>query len=81
MQHTDQELSELREKLLRMASYAETAVRQSVEALGQRDDQLATRVKEEDTVIDRFEVEIDDLAIHLLAKAPLATSKNSPRGG
>jgi phosphate transport system protein len=57
-----------------MASHAETAVRTGVEALVNRNDELAERVKIGDQVIDRFEVEIDDLAIHLLSKAPLATS-------
>src|SRR5208282_3199614 len=28
---------------------------------------------DDDNIIDQFEVEIDDIAIHLLAKAPLAT--------
>ena len=74
MQHSEQELNELKEKLLVMASHAETAVRQSVEALLERDDELAARVRVDDTVIDRLEIEIDDLAIHLLAKAPLATN-------
>jgi phosphate transport system protein len=31
------------------------------------------RVKDNDVVLDRFEIEIDELAIHLLAKAPLAS--------
>ena len=30
-------------------------------------------MKEDDAVIDRFEMEVDDLAIHLLSKAPLAS--------
>jgi len=39
----------------------------------QRDYGLAIRIKENDKVLDQFEIEIDDLAIHLLAKAPLAS--------
>ena len=38
-----------------------------------RDLDLALRVKERDSVIDQFEIEIDELAIHLLSKAPLAS--------
>src|ERR1017187_3757994 len=64
----------LKQKLLTMASHAETAVNQAVQALVQRDTALALRVKEDDRVIDQFEVEIDDLAIQLLTKAPLATN-------
>jgi phosphate transport system protein len=67
-------LEALRQKLLLMASHAETAVNQSVQALVQRDHDLALRVKENDRVIDQFEVEIDDLVIQLLTKAPLATN-------
>jgi phosphate transport system protein len=74
MLHFENELGGLKQKLLTMASYAETAVRLAVEALVRRDDGLAERVKAGDQVIDRFEVEIDDLAIHLLSKAPLASS-------
>ena len=71
--HFEQELDTLKQKLLTMAGHAETAVQRAVKALVDRDEKLARKVKEDDTVIDRFEIEIDDLAIHLLAKAPLAT--------
>src|SRR5450432_1547983 len=57
-----------------MASHTETAVNQSVQALVERDHDLAVRVKEDDRVIDHFEVEIDDLVIQLLTKAPLASN-------
>jgi phosphate transport system protein len=67
-------LDELRQKLLTMASHAETAVNEALQALLQRDHDLALRVKENDRVIDQFEVEIDDLVIQLLTKAPLASN-------
>ena len=57
-----------------MASRAETAVNQSVQALVQRDYDLAVRVREDDNIIDQFEVEIDEMAIVLLTKAPLASN-------
>ena len=72
--HFEAGLDTLKQKLLTMASHAETAVNQAVQALTQRDTALALRVKEDDNVIDQFEVEIDELAIHLLTKAPLATN-------
>jgi phosphate transport system protein len=72
--HFETGLDALRQKLLLMASYAETAVNQAVHALVQRDHALALRVKEDDRTIDQCEVEIDDLAIQLLTKAPLATN-------
>ena len=71
--HFDIELDVLKQKLLTMASHAETAVNQALQALTQRDRDLALRVKEDDRIIDQFEVEIDDLVIQLLTKAPLAT--------
>jgi phosphate transport system protein len=72
--HFEIGLDELRQKLLTMASHAETAVNRAVQALVQRDAALAQRVKEDDRVIDQFEVEIDEFAIQLLTKAPLATN-------
>jgi phosphate transport system protein len=72
--HFEMELDGLRQKLLLMASHAETAVNDAVRALVQRDYDLALRVKENDRIIDQFEVEIDDLVIQLLTKAPLATN-------
>src|SRR6266496_393494 len=71
--HIDMDLGELKQKLLTMASHAETAVNEALRALIERDYELALRVKESDNVIDQLEVEIDDMAIHLLAKAPLAS--------
>ena len=67
-------IEELRQKLLLMASRAETAVNESVQALMQRDHDLALRVKADDDAIDQFEIEIDDMAIQLLTKAPLASN-------
>jgi phosphate transport system protein len=72
--HFENELSELKDKLLTMASYAETAVRNAVEALTTRNEELAQAVKQNDQIIDTFELEVDELAIQLLAKAPLATN-------
>jgi phosphate transport system protein len=73
MTHYNEELSKLKDSLLAMASHAETAVTRAMRALVEHDDELARQVEEDDNVLDRFEIEVDDLAIHLLAKAPLAT--------
>jgi len=72
--HFEMELDSLKQKLLLMASHAETAVNQAVQALVQRDHDLALQVRENDRVIDQFELDIDELAIQLLTKAPLATN-------
>ncbi|HWV98282.1 MAG TPA: phosphate signaling complex protein PhoU [Candidatus Acidoferrum sp.] len=73
MVHFDQDLAELKDLLLTMASHAEAAMRQAVEALMRRDYDLALRVRADDAVIDRFEVEVDEMAIRLLSQAPLAS--------
>lgn len=73
MVHFEQELADLKNMLLTMASHAESAVKQAIEALTNRDYDLALRVRGDDAVIDRFEVEVDEMAIRLLAKAPLAS--------
>ncbi|MDB6031618.1 MAG: phosphate uptake regulator, PhoU [Verrucomicrobiales bacterium] len=64
------QLAGLKEKLLLMASHAETAVNRSVKALIRRDDDLARKTKEDDNVIDELEKEIDDGALKLLALKP-----------
>lgn len=69
----DNELAQLREKLLTMGSQAEASVTRAVKALIERDDALARRVEADDEVLDSLEIEIDDLSVTLLAQAPLAT--------
>ena len=73
MTHYSEEMDRLKEGLLSMASHAESAVARSIRALVERDDALAQQVVKDDVIIDQLEVEIDDTAINLLAKAPLAT--------
>jgi len=70
--HFEMELDSLKNRLLIMANHAETAVSQAVKALIQRDTNLALQVRKNDSVIDQFEIEIDDLVVQQLAKAPLA---------
>jgi len=73
MRHFDEELAKFKETLLTMGSYAESSVGQAVQAVTDRDDKLAEQVQQNDDITDRLEIEIDDMAIHLLAKAPLAS--------
>jgi len=69
----ENELAGLKQKLLTMASHAERAVNKAIEALVERDDEVARNVMADDVIVDQLEVEIDELAIQLLSKAPLAT--------
>ncbi|MDB6021875.1 MAG: Phosphate-specific transport system accessory protein PhoU [Pedosphaera sp.] len=71
--HFEHELVELKEKLLTMASHAEGGVTRAIKALVDRDDELARRVMADDVIVDQLEIEIDELSIQLLSKAPLAS--------
>jgi len=72
MSHFEQELADLKDTLLRMASLAKDVVNKSVKALIERDDELARAVKEEDNAIDELEILVDEKSVLLLSKAPLA---------
>jgi len=71
--HFTQELEALKGKLRTMGGLAAIAVNDSIKALVARDDALARRVEADDTQLDRLEIEVDEMAVTLLAKAPLAT--------
>ena len=73
MTHYTEEMRRLKESLLAMASHAESAVSRAMRALVERNDELARDVQRDDTILDQFEIEIDDTCLHLLTKAPLAT--------
>lgn len=77
MLHLDHELDELKQRLLTMASYTELAVKQAIQALETRDYELALQVHTDDVIIDDLEIEVDEMAIRLLAKAPLGAVKSS----
>jgi phosphate transport system protein len=70
--HFENELGNLKERLLTMGSQAETAVTEAIRALVERDDDRARAVEANDDVLDRMEIEVDETALRLLAKAPLA---------
>jgi phosphate transport system protein len=72
--HFDQDLNKLKEMLLKMASHAEESVTNAIKALTERDDELARQVKQNDSILDKYEKDIDEAAISLLAlQAPLAS--------
>lgn len=65
--HFEQELEELKERLLWMGSLAERAVHQAVHALLETDESLAHRVIEEESAINEMQIEIDERVMRLLA--------------
>jgi phosphate transport system protein len=73
MTHHDKELADLKDLLLQMAGHARNAVTRSIQALTERDEALARRVIEDDNIVDQLEIKVDEVAVHLLSKAPLAT--------
>ena len=65
--HLDEELAELKTKLVNMASLAEDQIDKALAALVKRDSALACRVIEQDHKVNALDVEIDEDCIRLLA--------------
>jgi len=65
--HFDEELAELKTKLLRMAGQAEDQIDKALTALVTRDSALAREVIERDRQVNALDVEIDEESIRLLA--------------
>jgi len=66
--HFDVELDQLRQKLLLMASKVEILINQSVQAIRKRDPAVVETALSMDKEIDQMELEIEDLAISLIAR-------------
>src|SRR5690606_14747975 len=73
MRHFEEGLNELKSTLVGMAGLAEEQVRKAVRALIDRNTELAEEVIAGDDAIDELEVQIDEMAIRLLAlQQPMA---------
>ena len=70
MAFDQQTLSQFKEKLLIMASHAESVVTRAVRAHLDRDEPLAQQALETDEIIDQFEIQIDRIALDLLSQNP-----------
>jgi len=69
----DEELKDLKEKLLRMAGLAEDSIAKAVKALKDRDRALVGQVFEQEDRINLLEIEIDEVCMRLLAlRQPMA---------
>ena len=66
--HFQQQLAELKDKLLAMAALAQQAVESAVDAYLQRDKGLCKYVKQNETAINTAQRELDEMAYELLAK-------------
>jgi phosphate transport system protein len=73
VRHFEQELEQLKGKLLEMSALVEAAVQRSVSAVVQKDRSAADQVFRDEARINQLEMEIDEFAINLLAtQQPLA---------
>ena len=70
----EENLNQIRDKLLVMGGAAEKAIMLSMRALEERDSSLAERVIREDDAIDSMEVELDQMCVDVLVlKQPAAS--------
>ncbi|MBZ5675262.1 MAG: phosphate signaling complex protein PhoU [Acidobacteriia bacterium] len=67
MRHFEQELEQLKGKLLEMSALVEASVQRSVAAVTQKDRSAAEQVFRDEARINELEMEIDEFAITLLA--------------
>jgi phosphate transport system protein len=63
----EQELGKLKERILAMGGFVEDAIRKSIKALVERDRALAIQVIDGDTIVNNFDVEIEEECIKFIA--------------
>jgi phosphate transport system protein len=69
----DEELQRLNKMIVEMGGLAESQLADAIEAVQERDSDLAARVIEDDAKVDQLERDLDNLAIRLLAlRQPMA---------
>jgi phosphate transport system protein len=66
--HFDHDISDIKDKLLRMGTMVEESIQSSIRALLERDTALADAVIARDDEIDSMEVDIDRRVLELIAK-------------
>jgi phosphate transport system protein len=73
VRHFEQDLEQLKAKLLEMSALVERAVYLSVQGVVEKNEELAYQVIKNEGRINQLEIEVDDMAISLLAlQHPLA---------
>lgn len=72
--HFHEELRDLKQRLLRMGVLVEEAIKKAIDAVLQRNEDLAEEVFREEKIINRLEIEIDDRGHSFLAlEQPMAS--------
>jgi len=66
--HFDEELQNVKKNLLDMANLVEDSITKSLEALEKKDIKKASKIREIDHQIDKFEIAIEDTCIELMAR-------------
>src|SRR5260370_36709650 len=66
--HYEDQLNQLKEKLLLIGHKAETSIADATRALVERRPSLAQRVVDEDDEVDTLELEIDNICLEILAR-------------
>ncbi len=67
MRHFEEELEQLKNKLLEMSSLVESAIYRSVTSVVEKDSEPANEVLRIEVRVNQLEIEIDDFAVNLLA--------------
>jgi phosphate transport system protein len=74
IRHFEEELDNLRNRLLEMSGLVEDSVYRSIQSLIEKDEEAAQQVLQNEAKINRMEIQIDELATSLLARVqPMAT--------
>jgi phosphate transport system protein len=63
----EQDIEKLKERILKMGSFVEDAIRKSVKALVERNRELAISVIDGDAIVNNYDVEIEEECIRFLA--------------
>ena len=66
--HFDEQLGDLKQKILRMGALVEEQIRQAMKALVERDETLARQVIDNDRKVNTLDVEVDEACLQLLAR-------------
>jgi len=65
--HFHEELDQLKQTLLAMAALVEDQIRRAMQALVERDDDLARQVIDRDRAVNAYDLEVDERCVELLA--------------
>ena len=74
MKQFDEELEEIRTRLMEMGGKVEQQLQNAIRAIGEADSKLAEEVIKEEQLVDNMEVDIDEACILIIARRQPAAS-------